>query len=406
MDSTNTFREIVTVVEEGCRTDDVAGAVEQLRAMDLEARNDDGETALAHFVSTGALVPVSVLLEAGASLQSGMLAALHAVNVSAYALLEQMGGRITCSDILSSASWRGQLHAFDIFRLAFEFGAVDASQHHEGKPFLHALVRYLPPDWPVFSRAMFANIDATDADGETAALLAARTGKLEVLTLLLEHGADPAIRNHAGQNVFSFPRVVSAVLFDFMRDCRHEARIVALVEAGADVAAAQADGFRLVHRCIHAQSPRVLDLLASHGADLDAMNQAGDTPLQYCAREGLETRMFQLIRLGAGVNVANARGTALSVALQRISDRDPSWLMKPMISMKFNPAVMLLMHGADPLARDSVGNLYVGRMLGATEEAILRTASRMCCRFGEPGSKTKPAREPPVKRRRGNHEVA
>ena len=89
-----------------------------------------------------------------------------------------------------------------------------------------------------------------------------------------------------------------------------------LVERGADVNARNDKGATPLH-C--AANPKMAKLLASLGADLNAATNEGDTPLIALAAEPESGDVMAiLVKLGADVHARNARGqSALDIARRR-----------------------------------------------------------------------------------------
>jgi ankyrin repeat protein len=160
-----------------------------------------------------------------------------------------------------------------------------------------------------------ANLDAEchyDSEGEgpdgigTVLHLAAARGNLETVNLLLEAGVSPAAKDHAGR---------TPLLLVAMHDPTSEMILERLLRAGASpnvvqqegAAATTGGGSTALHLAIAAENRKAIDLLLQHGADLEAWDGAGRTPLMavvdrpYRSRE--QTVMArQLLAAGANPN--------------------------------------------------------------------------------------------------------
>lgn len=389
---------------------DIDLVVEELRGLDLEAKGRDGITALSEFSESASDWRFQALLLAGADPKSALLPVLHCNRADSYALLAAHGLRVRVEDIFNSRP-DSDLNLLDrvvMLRTALEFGALSGSEHFEGKPLAHLLCALAERfDFGLTFAGMFGDLDARDSNGETAAVLAARTGKKAALRILCLSGADLSLRNNDGENVFSFPRRSAELLRGLVKRGRHPKEAIALVKAGVSPRDAQNWEPDLIHQSVSPNCPQVLDFLVARGADLSIEDNEGLTPLQYCAKLDWGSSVLQLIRLGADVNAVNRRGTAFSAAL----DKPIPSLFRGLGSLMGPPclsacAIALLVHGADPLARDEAGNLYVADSMG-TDEAEITKRVAPYTRFADMrGSTVKPTREPPVKRRRGNQEKA
>lgn len=119
-----------------------------------------------------------------------------------------------------------------------------------------------------------AKFDITDETGATALQLAVRASHLPVVELMLKRGADP---NPA--------RALGATL-----TCLHEAAsmeiVRMLVEAGAQVDAPDRQGLTPLH--YHARAGRVelVDYLLTLGADPNAPDKTGRTPVFFIGQKG------------------------------------------------------------------------------------------------------------------------
>src|SRR5262249_18790155 len=117
--------------------------------------------------------------------------------------------------------------------------------------------------------------------GATPFLLAAAAGDADVMRVLLAKGADPKIATTEGVTP-----LMAAAGVGFSGDRTKEEEKGALeaakllVELGADVNAASADGgWRAVHGAAYTGSNEILQFLVDKGAQLNVKNRDGQTPL-------------------------------------------------------------------------------------------------------------------------------
>lgn len=111
---------------------------------------------------------------------------------------------------------------------------------------------------------------ADQRDQRTLPMLAAVLPDLSVLRALIEHGLDPN-QAHAGLTP----------LLAATRDSWHGRAdaVTMLLANGADARVGDADGNTPLHHAAHSSDPGVAALLIDAGANVDAINYAGHTPL-------------------------------------------------------------------------------------------------------------------------------
>ncbi len=152
-----------------------------------------------------------------------------------------------------------------------------------------------------------ADIDISDADGEKALLYAAEKGHAEVISLLIEKEANIHAENLDGYTVLTFKVIEGNI-----------AMVKQLLELGANVNIVDSDGKTPLLLAAEKGHAEIFALLLDAGADIHAKDGYGNTVLMYVAGGGNVTIMQKLLtpKLDVNVNVSNKLGTtALMCAL-------------------------------------------------------------------------------------------
>lgn len=165
-----------------------------------------------------------------------------------------------------------------------------------------------------------ARINAVGPNGNAAIHTAAWRNAAANIRVLAELGADVNLKNRNGETALLL--AIGFGKFDAVN---------ALLDAGADPNMADGMGNTAVHRAMRMNDKRmalkILPLLKQHGADVDARNKNGDTPLQMIASvpsRDDEPLVRWLLGAGAKPDVRDEFGdTPLhKIAGQQTSDRN------------------------------------------------------------------------------------
>jgi ankyrin len=223
-----------------------------------------------------------------------------------------------------------------------------------------------------------ASTGATTAEGDTALHRAAAAGRSAVVRALLAHGADPNAANHLGEAALHHAALVADTHGG-------TACLELLLDAGAHVDEETNDGvtpLMVAARRAHLSS---VQLLLARGARVNATTVTGNTALimasdgrngwtrDFSFGDRMEACLRALADAGADVNAANDEGiTPLHAA---------AW------GFDAGPVRVLLALGADPnrAARDGLTPLAVAAQKGhdAMQEALVAAGAR-AARTGEP----------------------
>lgn len=155
----------------------------------------------------------------------------------------------------------GELDAFDLVRALAAAGAdLDARQTRE------------PRD---------GNRNLLDRIGSTPFLQAAKVADVEMMQLLVELGADPSLTTSAGVTPLMAASGVGIWKIGENPGTNEEALAAVRLawELGNDVNAADADGDTALHGAVHRGAGAIVRFLVEKGADVDAVNGKGWSPL-------------------------------------------------------------------------------------------------------------------------------
>ena len=191
------------------------------------------------------------------------------------------------------------------------------------------------------------NVNAQDKsdEGRTALISAAARGDLEVVNVLVMHGADVNVRDNKGFTalfhaiearydevanlLLNHPKLdpnarglngVTALISYTWRERRDA--VQKLLDRGADVNAQDNDGDSAMHGAAQTGNVEILDMLLEKGGNAELKNKQGGTPLMWAAVFGNEAAARRLLASGANPRVKDAEGnTALDWAIRNKRER-------------------------------------------------------------------------------------
>lgn len=173
-----------------------------------------------------------------------------------------------------------------------------------------------------------ADLDAPDRDGRTALMRAAVYGHVDVVLALLDAGADVGVQQVHGWTALAYaaaaqhPDVVRALLAHGADSCVHQRnaamRTPLMLAVGADELAASPASHR-----------QLIDLLLEGGANIDAGDEYGMTPLMLAAQLGDTGTVLHLRDAGASVRARNGRGQTAADVARAAGHADIAALLEP-----------------------------------------------------------------------------
>jgi ankyrin repeat protein len=152
---------------------------------------------------------------------------------------------------------------------------------------------------------------------------ASLAGDLDNVGLLMAHGAKP-----------SGEALSEAITFG------HTAVVRALVDAGADTGGVDRTGINLLHWATIANRPAVIPILAAAGVNVNAIDEAGYTPLMYAVTidQGNQDALEALLRAGADAQIRNADGRTALEQARRLKHEDAARALQQAVVGKIESA--------------------------------------------------------------------
>jgi ankyrin repeat protein len=259
-----------------------------------------------------------------------------------------------------------------------------------------------------------ANIEARETNDTTPLMEAAEHGSVPLISLLLENGANPTTGDKQGDTALIYAarggRVRVVNLLVRLADAKDKNRALFEAVEGGPVVIKTDDApapNRLQTRPAEVQESwtATIETLLDNGADIEARNQDGSTPLDWAATFAQTDVLKLLIQRGAKTNVADKYGNTplISAACEcavatmnsaydvmkilldqganvNARNKDGKTALIMASGMTGDAAVLdlLLKNGADPQAKDHKGNtaLSLAKQSGREDKiAILKTAT-------------------------------
>lgn len=118
-------------------------------------------------------------------------------------------------------------------------------------------------------------------DGETPFVRAALSGDIEVMRLLLEHGADPNIATTQGTTALMAASGINWIPGQTYShpEADYIEAVKLCLERGADVNASNSLNMMAIHGAANRGWPSIIQILADHGSKLDTKDVGGRTPM-------------------------------------------------------------------------------------------------------------------------------
>jgi len=200
--------------------------------------------------------------------------------------------------------WAARGVHFELLKFLVEKGAEVGAADASGTTALHSVAARGHFEACKMLIEKGASVKAKNADGATPFYHAATAGSREILEYLLAHGAnktDLEIRNTWGRTP----------LCAVARDGGQPEILKVLVALGADVNAADSSGWTPIMLAAWRPNKEAVDVLLDAGADLPVNNPEGERLLADAAGHGLERLFSRMVEKGASLTILNRDGGTL-----------------------------------------------------------------------------------------------
>ena len=149
------------------------------------------------------------------------------------------------------------------------------------------LARGANPNLPVTQRLPGFAGGHTDVIGATPFLLASAAADIEMMRLLLAAGADPKLRTKSSMTAIAAATGVNRVQGESnVTEAQAFDVVKLLIELGVDPKAAVSTGENALYGAAYRGWNSVVQLLAEHGTDVNAISKSGTTPWRAASGEG------------------------------------------------------------------------------------------------------------------------
>ena len=314
------------------------------RGADVNAQKKDGWTSLHEAAFKGRVEVARVLLDHGANARLETTwgeTALHFVSGGKYIseeqgastarLLLERGADVNAQEkdgwtSLHDAAFKGRV---EVARVLLDHGANARLGTKWGETALHFVSQgqFDSPEQGTSTARLLlergVDVDAQEKTGRTSLHEAAFRGRVEVVRVLLDHGANAMLETKMGEMAV---HMVSRGIYNSQEQGASTARL--LLEHGVDVNVQEEDGWTSLHWAAFKGRVKVARVLLSHGANAKLKTTKGETALHTVSRgkynsqeQGVSIARL-LLKRGVDVNAQEKDGlTSLHFAAYKGRDK-------------------------------------------------------------------------------------
>lgn len=269
-----------------------------------EIRDTEGQSIVHYFVKTKNLAAIKQCVRKNLPLSVRDNFGITPLDVAFAEIEDLVSVEIAAELIMGGAD---EVHSeFDYFQQAIQERNVNV-RFDDGQTSLH--IASIMGHSPVVEYLLKngADISAQDSSGATALHESVRYGNIDIITLLLNYGANPNARDNIGKTpiMLVMPRDKTAEVYRIF------------VRAHADLNQKDMYGDTVLHTAAMLNAtPDTIAILMDNGADINARNKEGVTPLAIAIQKGDAVTSKLLSARGADIHTQNTHGQSpLTLAL-------------------------------------------------------------------------------------------
>lgn len=258
----------------------------------VEIKNDDGQTMIHYFVLKKNLIAIQKCVSANVNLSIENSEGLTPLALALKDSSDPDNIKIAAELIKAKCEpVRGEYSYFEDTVRTYNVLLRDSNNRTP----LHSAVSKNHLGIVKFLLDNGASISAQDNSGYTPLHIATINGYSEIAKLLLDYGADVNARDIKGR---------TPLLLEIEKDQQTVINMyTTLLNHQADVHAKDINGNTTLHSATKSKvSNLILNRLVKEGADVDARNESGKTPLAIAVEEKLVQQVSFFVDLGADVN--------------------------------------------------------------------------------------------------------
>ncbi|XP_059176241.1 putative ankyrin repeat protein RF_0381 [Physella acuta] len=236
-------------------------------------------------------------------------------SVSLVKLLTQAGADVNMTDGNKSTALQIGLHNTNIVEILLQAGAdPNVFNKHGETLLLHAVTS--DQGFPLISLLVQSNsnVNIQNKRGQTPLMLAVEQGNIEIINILLKHGAKAIYKTNLG--LAALQHAISK---------RSVKSLESLILAGADINVRNTKGETFLIHAVKLARPEIVDLLIQSGVDVNVQDKEGNSALMLNAATHSPScsRIEELLlKAGANVNVQNNHGETHLLQMVKLSQPD------------------------------------------------------------------------------------